>query len=146
MQKFIARFMAIILLLSVFGQVAAQPCAEMHASATMKMPAEAPAAEPHHAHTDEHTSAGSAPMPANHCGDMASPQMAKSDAHCADMPMSDSDDCGQACTCCPSHCATVLPPAQSSGIALPRTTHPMTYTALASSAEPESAIKPPRSA
>ncbi|WOX06903.1 hypothetical protein [Microbulbifer pacificus] len=146
MQKFIARFMAIILLLSVFGQVAAQPCADMHAPAAMNMAAEPLAAEPHHGHTAEHASAGSAPMPANHCGDMASPQKAKADAHCADMSTSTSDDCGQACTCCPSHCATVLPPAESTGIALPRTTHPMTYTALASSAEPESAIKPPRSA
>lgn len=139
MQKFIARIMAMLMLLSVFGQVAAQPCAEMHAEAAMGS-VEAPVAMSHGAHT------GDQPMPANHCGDTPSADMANAGTHCADTSASNSDDCGQACTCCPSHCATVLPPADSAGIILPRSVHHETYTDLASSAEPESAIKPPRSA
>lgn len=134
MQKIIARIMAIMLLLSVFGQAAAQPCAEMHAPADMVH--------------DMHDASGSAhlPMPADHCGDMPAAEVTNSGAHCTDASTSTGDDCGQTCTCCPSHCATVLPPSDTAGITVPSSIHHENYTDLASSAEPESAIKPPRSA
>lgn len=144
MQKIIARIMAILMLLSVFGQVAAQPCADMHAPAAVAMQAEAAADLSHAAHSAH--AAADMPMPANHCDDMPSPVTEKSSAHCGEMSSTASDDCGQACTCCPSHCATVLLAAEAVGVTLPRSAYRAAYDDLASSAEPDPTIKPPRSA
>ncbi|HEY8568719.1 hypothetical protein [Microbulbifer sp.] len=144
MHNVIARIMAILMLLSVFGQAAAQPCADMHTPISEDIHAGAPADLPHSAHR-EHGSAD-APMADGHCGDMPSSLNDKSNTHCADIPSSANGDCGQTCTCCPSHCATVLPGAEAARVILPSSTHRVCYIDLASSAEPESAIKPPRSA
>ncbi|WP_160154725.1 hypothetical protein [Microbulbifer sp. ALW1] len=126
------------MLLSVFGQAAAQPCAEMSA-ATMDMSSEAA----HHAPVDN-------PQPSAHCGDMPAAPSATSADHCAQSSATgmnaSGEPCNASCSCCPSHCATVLPPVETGGIPMPRTALQVTYRDLASSAEPESLIKPPRSA
>ena len=144
MQKFIARIMAISLLLSVFGQVTAQPCADMHTQAGGDTHAALSQAMSHTTHDAD--GSGDMSMSGEHCGDMPSAMPESSGAHCADMSDAASDDCGQTCTCCPGHCANVLPSAESTGVAPPRSAHRADYVDLASTPEPESTIKPPRSA
>ncbi|WP_428819262.1 hypothetical protein [Microbulbifer sp. MCCC 1A16149] len=136
--------MATLMLLSVFGQAAAQPCAEMSAAAMATAKAMDRSGEAaHHAPVDN-------PQPSAHCGDMPAAPSATSTDHCAQSSATGmnatGEPCNASCSCCPSHCATVLPPVETVGIPMPRTALQVTYRDLASSAEPESLIKPPRSA
>ncbi|WP_156035103.1 hypothetical protein [Microbulbifer sp. HZ11] len=148
MQRFIARIMATLMLLSVFGQAAAQPCAEMSAptmakATVMDIDSDIDIQAGHHQAVDSaQTSA--------HCGDMPTAPSPSGTDRCtqsSDTGVNTTGGlCSASCTCCPSHCATVLPPVETAGIPMPRTSLQVTYRDLASSAEPESLIKPPRSA
>lgn len=144
MQTFIARIMATLMLLSVFVPTAAQPCADMSAPA-MDMSAEpaAKAEASHHSPVDN-------PPESAHCGDMPAVPAAAGDDHCAQSSSAGAssigEPCNANCSCCPSHCASVLPPLEIANIPMPRVALQVTYRDIASSAEPESLIKPPRSA
>jgi len=138
--------MALLMLLSAFGQVAAQSCAEMQSPGAINTVAAMPATT-HKTHgAAEQNTTVRKPMSADHCGGMPPSEPASNSAHCAEVAAADHDDCGQTCACCPSHCATVLLSSETLGVTLPRNANRMSYLNLASSAEPESPIKPPRSA
>ena len=139
------------MLLSVFGQAAATPCAEMSAPAmaaatVMDMSAESDAG-PDSMDEAVHHMPVKSPQASNHCGDMPAESVDNNVSHCAQFSsIGLNSPCDASCTCCPSHCATVLPLAEIEATPMPRVVLLVTYRDLASSAEPESLIKPPRSA
>ena len=131
MQKLIAKSLLMLMLISVFGQVMAQPCADM--AQMMSAATDMAGAHAMHDTAEGHD---------NHCGN-AMAMAADLQSHCDKAP-STADDCGQSCTCCPSHCASVLPTTGLSSSSLPRTFAINTYRDISSSPNPESPIKPPR--
>ncbi|WP_323845504.1 hypothetical protein [Microbulbifer magnicolonia] len=130
MQKLIAKSLLLLMLITVFGQVMAQPCADMHAQ-TMTASVEMMGTHP--MDDDDHD---------GHCGDGMA-VAAEAQSHCGEAPAA-ADDCGQSCTCCPGHCASVLPTTELGSNSLPRLFAINTYRDITSSPKPESAIKPPR--
>ncbi|SEA46488.1 hypothetical protein [Microbulbifer marinus] len=132
MQKIIAKSLLLLMLITVFGQVMAQPCADMHTQ-MMTASAEMMTDQPMEGGGDGHDT---------HCGDVMV-TVADLQSHCDETP-SAADDCGQSCTCCPGHCASVLPNAELGSNILPRAFATNTYRDLTSSPNPETAIKPPR--
>ena len=138
------------MLLSVFGQAAAQPCAEMSAPAMAKASVMDMRGNPDSKVNATHHQAMDTAQTSAHCGDMPATSSPSSTDHCAQSSVTGvnttGEPCNASCSCCPSHCATVLPPVETAGIPMPRTALQVTYRDLASSAEPESLIKPPRSA
>ncbi|WP_193161764.1 hypothetical protein [Microbulbifer hainanensis] len=131
MQKLIAKSLLMLMLITVFGQVMAQPCADMaqmmSAGANM---------------VGAHAMVGSGEGHESHCDDGMT-MAADLQSHCDKAPNA-ADDCGQSCTCCPGHCASVLPTTGFSSNSLPRTFAINTYRDISSSPNPESPIKPPR--
>ncbi|WP_323844300.1 hypothetical protein [Microbulbifer magnicolonia] len=132
MQKIIAKSLLLLMLITVFGQVMAQPCADMHAQ-MMGASAEMTVDHPMGDADDDH---------AAHCGD-GEAMAAELQSHCGEA-QSTAEDCGQSCTCCPGHCASVLPTTALGSNSLPRAFPINTYRDITSSPNPESAIKPPR--
>ncbi|SHF18144.1 hypothetical protein SAMN04487965_1564 [Microbulbifer donghaiensis] len=132
MQKIIAKSLLLLMLITVFGQVMAQPCADMH---TQMMTSSTEMMGDHRMEDggDEHDA---------HCGDGMA-MAAELQSHCGEAP-SAADDCGQSCTCCPGHCASVLPTTELGSNAVPPAFAINTYRDITSSPNPESAIKPPR--
>ncbi|MFI2811479.1 MULTISPECIES: hypothetical protein [unclassified Microbulbifer] len=135
MYKFTARTLLLLMLVTVFGQVAAQACVDMHgqvpAAVSLSGPGEASPAE---------GTAGMAGM--DHCGESNIDPVSDNRDHCAD-PATAGDDCTQECTCCPGHCASAVPVAEDCASQPLRPVSDSTYREIVSSPVPESEFRPP---
>ncbi|WP_237055644.1 hypothetical protein [Microbulbifer sediminum] len=137
MHQFTARALLLLMLLTVFGQVTAQPCVDMQSPLSTGHPASTEQAPP--AHDDMGSSARVPGM--EHCDNAAMTGKADS-SHCDDTAVA-SDDCAPECSCCPGHCASAVPVADSHTPLSPRHVPECTYREIASTPHPESEFRPP---
>ncbi|SDJ96786.1 hypothetical protein [Microbulbifer yueqingensis] len=137
MYRFTARALLLLMLVTVFGQVAAQACVDMHGQLPTDSAASAESSTS--SHHEMNVTTGTASM--DHCGDGPMGDTAES-GHCAD-PAAASEECGQECTCCPGHCASAVPLADQRTATSLGAVPESSYLEIASSAPPESEFRPP---
>ena len=139
MHRMTARSLLFLMLITVFGQVMAQSCADLHGQMAVASTMEEMDESAGHQRTHSSPSAEEG-QHHDHCGDgMTVPQTQTS--HCDAQPTA--DDCGQGCSCCPGHCASALPAAETKAAQAVGCAQISSYHDIASSPEPESAIRPP---